>query len=84
MAPTRWLVSFKPRRPYRAAERWLTETGHFTSDPSKALVVLNAEAAAERLQVFVESRGWPLKAVERLTLVAVRQPMAKQEIKASA
>ncbi len=69
MAANGWLVGFRPRRRYQAADRWLTETGNFTSNPAKALVVQNPEAAAERLQAFVESRGWPLRAVERLTLV---------------
>lgn len=49
--------------------RWLTENGDFSLDPSKALRVVDAQAAALRLQEFVESRGWPLRAMERLRLI---------------
>jgi hypothetical protein len=76
MASTGWLVSFRPPRRYQAADRWLTDTGYFTSSPAKALVVLNPEAAAERLQAPMESRGWPLRAVEQLTMVKARSKRA--------
>jgi hypothetical protein len=52
MAARSWAVSFRPRRRYQAAGRWLTDTDRFTSHPAKALVVQNPEAAAERLQVL--------------------------------
>jgi hypothetical protein len=59
MAARSWAVSFRPWRRYQAADRWPTDTGHFTSNPAEALVVQNPEAAAERLKVFVETGGWP-------------------------
>jgi hypothetical protein len=43
--------------------------GGFSNDPAEALVVTSPEAAAERLQAFVELKGWPLRAVERFALV---------------
>ncbi len=43
--------------------------GTFSSDSTKALVVSTPQAAAERLQTFVELKGWPLRAVERFALV---------------
>lgn len=65
-----WSVALQPSRPGQARRcRWLTDQGVFTADPAKALRVVNAEAAAQRLQIFVELRGWPLRAVERLRLV---------------
>lgn len=65
-----WCVALKPSRPgLERRSRWLTDQGAFTADPAKALRVVNAEAAARRLQTFVELRGWPLRAVERLRLV---------------
>jgi hypothetical protein len=71
MASTgQWCVALKPSRPgLGQRSRWLTDQGLFTADPAKALRVVNAEAAALRLQTFVELRGWPLRAVERLRLV---------------
>jgi hypothetical protein len=39
-------------------------------------VTQNPEAAAERLQAFVESREWPLRAVKRLTLMEVQPKQA--------
>jgi hypothetical protein len=65
-----WCVALKPSRPGLDRRcRWLTDQGAFTADPAKALRVVNAEAAARRLQVFMELRGWPLRAAERLRLV---------------
>ena len=66
-----WFVRFRSRvaRP-KARPRWLTAHGRFSSDPATALVVSTPEAASERLQSFVELRGWPLRAVERFALVA--------------
>jgi hypothetical protein len=65
-----WCVTLKTSRPgLGRRNRWLTDQGVFTADPAKALRVVNAEVAARRLQTFVELRGWPLRAVERLTLV---------------
>ncbi|MEI6829243.1 MAG: hypothetical protein WCK64_05240 [Synechococcaceae cyanobacterium ELA445] len=69
-ATGQWCVALKPSRPGLDGRcRWLTDQGAFTADPAKALRVVNAETAARRLQVFVELRGWPLRAVERLRLV---------------
>jgi len=65
-----WLVRFHPRHHHaKARQRWLTADGGFSSDPAEALVVTSPEAAAERLQAFVELKGWPLRAVERFALV---------------
>jgi hypothetical protein len=54
--------------------RWLAEDGRFTTDPSLALQLMNAEVAALRLQVFAELRGWKLRTLERLRLVPSPQP----------
>jgi hypothetical protein len=65
-----WLVRFQSRCiRIKARPRWLTADGSFSSDPAEALVVTSPEAAAERLQAFVELKGWPLRAVERFALV---------------
>jgi hypothetical protein len=70
MASDAWLVRFRPRIPRtKARPRWLTASGAFSSYPAHALVVSTPEAAAERLQAFVELKGWPLRAVERFALV---------------
>jgi hypothetical protein len=52
----------------------LAEDGRFTTDPSLALQLMNAEVAALRLQVFAELRGWKLRTMERLRLVPSPQP----------
>ena len=71
MASTAWLVRFRPRLArVNDRARWLTPEGTFSSDSTKALVVSTPQAAAERLQAFVELKGWPLRAVERFALVA--------------
>jgi hypothetical protein len=71
LASTAWLVRFRPRLARaNARARWLTPEGAFSSDSTKALVVSTPQAAAERLQAFVELKGWPLRAVERFALVA--------------
>jgi hypothetical protein len=71
MASDAWLVRFRPRVARPAARpRWLTASGTFSSDAANALVVATPEAAAARLQIFVELRGWPIRAVERFALVA--------------
>jgi len=64
-----WLVAFRPRHPYRARTRWLTESGAFSCDRAMAVAVTSPEAAAERLQVFVQSRGMAIRSVERFCLV---------------
>lgn len=64
-----WHVAFRPRRPYRCRTRWLTEDGIFTSDRALAVAVTSPEAAAERLQVFVQARGLAIRSVERFVLV---------------
>jgi hypothetical protein len=70
LASTAWLVRFRPRLGRsNARARWLTPDGAFSSDSAKALVVSTPQAAAERLQTFVELKGWPLRAVERFALV---------------
>lgn len=63
----RWsitLASPRIRRP-----RWLTENGRFTSDPAKALRMMNPEVAVRRLHQYMELRGWPSEAMERFRLV---------------
>ena len=49
--------------------RWLTEHGAFSCDRSQAVAVTSPEAAAERLQIFVQSKGLAIRAVERFCLV---------------
>ncbi len=76
MASTAWLVRFRPRLARdNARARWLTPEGAFSSDSTKALVVSTPQAAAERLQAFVELKGWPLRAVERFALVAAEKAL---------
>ncbi len=75
MASTAWLVCFRPRViRANARPRWLTAEGTFSCDATNALVVATPQAAAERLQAFVELKGWPLRAVERFALVAAESP----------
>jgi len=70
LPPTAWLVRFRPRIARADARaRRLTPEGAFSSDSAKALVVSTPQAAAERLQTFVELKDWPLRAVERFALV---------------
>ncbi len=72
LASTAWLVRFRPRVLHaRARARWLTAAGTFSCDAAIALVVATPQAAAERLQMFVDLKGWLLRAVERFAFVAV-------------
>ncbi len=70
--PHRWslaLVSGGSRR-----IRWLTETGHFSSDPAKALRLINAEVAAQRVHAFMALRGWDITVMERFQLLPAPEP----------
>mgnify|MGYP003341652740 CR=1 FL=1 len=66
-----WLICLQPRRTYRqAAPRWLTQRGTFSCNRQQALSLSSPEIAAQRLQAFAVVRGWSLKNVERLRLIA--------------
>jgi hypothetical protein len=54
----------RTRRP-----RWLTEDGHFSSNPALALRLVSPEVAARRVQTYMKLRGWPTEAIERFVLV---------------
>ncbi|MEB3199492.1 MAG: hypothetical protein VKK62_03045 [Synechococcaceae cyanobacterium] len=65
--PQQWsviLMSSRPRRP-----RWLSESGRLSSDPRRALRLVSAEVAAQRLQTYIRLRGWDLSVLERFQLV---------------
>ncbi len=58
------LAGGRTRRP-----RWLTENGHFSSNPVLALRLVSPEVAAQRVQAYMKLRGWPTEAMERFVLV---------------
>lgn len=58
------LTTARVRRP-----RWLSDSGRLTSDPRRALRLMSAEVAAQRLQAFIRLRGWELSRLERFQLV---------------
>lgn len=58
------LTTSRLRRP-----RWLSDSGRFTSDPRRALRLMSADVAAQRLQAFMRLRGWELTRLERFQLV---------------
>ena len=58
------LASSRGRRP-----RWLAENGRFTSDPARALRLVSAEVAAQRLQQYLRIHGKEPSLMERLMLV---------------
>lgn len=58
------LAGGRTRRP-----RWLTENGHFSSNPALALRLVSPEVAAQRVQAYMKLRGWPTEAMERFVLV---------------
>lgn len=67
MAANHWsliLASPRTRRP-----RWLSESGRLTSDPARALRLVSPEVAAQRLQQFLQMRGWGPEGSERFQLV---------------
>lgn len=66
-ARPRWSITLASPRQLRP--RWLAENGHFTSDPSRALRMVNPEVAVRRLHDYLELRGWPTEALERFRLV---------------
>ncbi|MFM8277990.1 MAG: hypothetical protein ACKN89_13585 [Cyanobium sp.] len=59
--------------------RWLSDSGRLTSDPRRALRLLSAELAAQRLQLFSRLRGWELSRLERFQLVPA--PARRQQQK---
>jgi hypothetical protein len=62
------LTTTSLRRP-----RWLSDSGRLTSDPRRALRLLSADVAAQRLQAFIRLRGWELSRLERFQLVPAPQ-----------
>jgi hypothetical protein len=62
------LTTSRLRRP-----RWLSDSGRLTSDPRRALRLISAEVAAQRLQAFMRLRGWELSRLERFQLVPAPQ-----------
>jgi|GEM_PF-5968904 hypothetical protein len=73
----RWsitLASSRIRRP-----RWLTENGGFSSDPAKALRMVNPDVAVRRLHNYLKLRGWPTEAMERFRLVPAPGPMEARQ-----
>ena len=68
------LSSTRTRRP-----RWLAEDGHITSDPRRALRLVNPEVAAQRLQGYLKLHGWDLAVLERFQLVPAPLIAAAQD-----
>lgn len=62
------LTTSRLRRP-----RWLSGNGRLTSDPSRALRLMSADVAAQRLQAFMRLRGWESSRLERFQLVPAPQ-----------
>lgn len=62
------LTTTSLRRP-----RWLSDSGRLTSDPRRALRLMSADVAAQRLQAFIRLRGWELSRLERFQLVPAPQ-----------
>mgnify|MGYP006288558617 CR=1 FL=1 len=58
------LAGGSTRRP-----RWLSENGHFMSNPARALRLVSPEVAARRVQLYMQLHGWPPEVMERLRLV---------------
>lgn len=74
MAANQWsliLASPRTRRP-----RWLSESGRLTSDPDRALRLVNPEVAAQRLQQFLQMQGWGPEGIERFQLVPAPESSA--------
>ena len=70
------LASPLTRRP-----RWLGENGRLTSDPSRALRLMSPEVAAQRVQHFLQIRGWAPESIERFQLVpapTMESPQARR------
>ena len=66
-ARPRWSITLAS--PHQRRPRWLAENGRFTSDPTRALRMVNPEVAVRRLHAYLELRGWPTEALERFRLV---------------
>jgi hypothetical protein len=67
MAANRWSLILASPRSHRP--RWLSESGRLTSDPARALRLVSPEVAAQRLQQFLQMRGWGPEGIERFQLV---------------
>jgi hypothetical protein len=63
----RWSVTLAGNP--RGRRRWLAENGQFTSDPTRALRLSDPEVAVQRLQLFLQLRGWEPELIERFQLV---------------
>ena len=62
-----WSVSLNSPRTRRP--RWLAVDGHITSDPRRALRLVDPEVAAQRLQSYWKLHGWDVAVLERFQLV---------------
>ena len=62
-----WSISLAGGRTRRP--RWLTENGHFSSNPALALRLVSPDVAVQRVQTYMKLRGWPTEAMERFVLV---------------
>jgi hypothetical protein len=74
MAANQWsliLASPRTRRP-----RWLSQSGRLTSDPAQALRLVSPEVAAQRVQQFLQMRGWGPEGIERFQLVPAPESSA--------
>lgn len=63
----RWSVTLAGNG--RGRRRWLAENGQFTSDPARALRLSDPNVAVQRLQMFLQLRGWEPELIERFQLV---------------
>ena len=68
MAPLQhWSLVVRSARTGRP--RWLGDNGRITSDPDRALRLVSPEVAAQRVQLYMQSRGWGPEVMERFQLV---------------
>lgn len=67
MSGNSWSIALDSPRTRRC--RWLTADGRISSDPARALRLLNPEVAARRVQAYLLVHGKPAEAAERFRLV---------------
>lgn len=67
-----WSIALVSPRSRRI--RWLSENGRLSSDPRKALRLVDPDVATRRVQEYMAIRGWDVAVMERFRLLPSPQP----------
>lgn len=70
---TQWRVALRPTDPTSPTQapqaRWLRADGVFSANPQEAWTMVDPQVAAQRLQQWIDAKGWHPQVLDRLQLV---------------